>query len=178
MLQVLTRKNIIWMVALAVTAWLTWQTYQQEHEMSVVNPVRAVVRGENVGGIVKTANLDEKSMTDSFELVPRVKDAKPYFNLFAAPARKIEEPAVNFEPVVPVAPVLPFKYLGAVTEMNETKVILEHHGDVVAVKVGDNFGVNYKLLSINKVANNAELVFLFLPMNITQTMVVSDVSEQ
>ena len=79
---------------------------------------------------------------------------------------------------MPVAPVLPFKYLGAVTEMNETKVILEHHGDVVAMKVGDNFGVNYKLLSINKVANNAELVFLFLPMNITQTMVVSDVSEQ
>lgn len=178
MQQLLTRKNIIWMVVLITTAWLTWQTYQQEHEMSVVNPVRTVARGENGGGTVKAGDSAAKPMTDSIELVSRVKETKPYFNLFAVSAKKINRTEVNVENAsLPVAPTLPFKYLGAVTEMNQTKVILEYQGEVLAVKVGDSLGVNYKLVSINKVANTKELLFLFSPMNITQTMVVSDVSE-
>lgn len=179
MQQFLTRKNIIWMVVLASTAWLTWQTYQQEHDMSAINPVRAVLKVKNSGDTIKATDSDAKLNADNFELMSRVKETKPYFNLFAVPEKKIDRAVPNIETVsAPVAPALPFKYLGAVTEMNQTKVILEYQGEVLAVVAGDSLGVNYKLVSINKVASNSEFLFLFLPMNIMQTMVVSNVSEQ
>lgn len=177
MQQMLTRKNIIWMIVITVTAWLTWQTYQQEQGVSVAEPVRAPVRTESYRGSV-IGNIDAKAMTGSFELTLRVKETKPYFNLFSVPIKKIEKPAVNIEKMpVPTTPALPFKYIGVVTEVDQTKVILDYQGEVLAVKAGDNLGTNYKLVSINKAANSTELLFLFLPMNITQTMVVRDVSE-
>lgn len=177
MQQMLTRKNIIWMIVLMVTAWLTWQTYQQDTEMSVAEPVRALVRAES-NRSPEMGNAGAKSMADSFELALRIKESKPYFNLFAVHIKKADKPAVNFEKApVPSAPALPFKYLGAVTEMSQTRVILDYQGEVLAVKAGDDLGTNYKLVSVNKVANSTELLFLFLPMNITQTMVVRDVSE-
>ncbi len=176
MQQMVTRKNIIWTIVLMTTAWLTWQTYQQEAEVSVVEPVRTPVSAEGYRGSVMR-NLSAKVTTGSLALALRVKETGPYFNLFSVPVKKIEKSAIKVEKApAPTAPALPFKYLGAVTEMNQTKVILDNQGEVLAVKVGDSLGVNYKLISINKVANSTELLFLFSPMNITQTMVVRDVS--
>lgn len=179
MQQVMTRKNAIWFAVATVTAWLTWQTYQQEADVAVVNSVRAVARPENTDRAAKRSAIAvNKLKPDGFYLEPRLKETQSFFNLFAVPAQRRQEIVAHIEtPTAAVAPALPFKYLGAVTEENNTRVILDDRGEILAVKVGDSLGVNYKLLSINKVANSTELLFLYLPMNITQTMVVRDVSE-
>lgn len=187
MQKMLTRKNVIWTLVLLLTTWLTWQTYQQNAEVPVVSSVR-VVRPMQAGsfsnrdfingGSATKPVADAKSVSGLFVTEPRVKASKPFFNLFAIPAKQLEKVAAHAEkPAAPVAPALPFKYMGSVTEMNQTKVILDDGGEVLAVKVGDSLGVSYKLVSMNKVANSTELLFLYLPMNITQTMVVKDVSE-
>ena len=179
MQQVMTRKNAIWFAVATVTAWLTWQTYQQDADVAVVNSVRAVARPENTGRTAKrSASADKKLKPDGFYLEPRLKETQPYFNLFTVPVQRKQKSADHAEkPEAPIAPALPFKYMGAVTEENQTRLILDYQGEVLAVKAGDNLNVNYKLISINKVANSTELLFLYLPMNITQTMVVRDVSE-
>lgn len=180
MQQVMTRKNAIWFAVATVTAWLTWQTYQQEADVAVVNSVRAVARPENTDRAAKRSAIAvNKLKPDGFYLEPRrLKETQSYFNLFAVPAQHTQKDVAHAEkPAAPVAPALPFKYMGAVTEENQTRLILDYQGEVLAVKAGDNLNVNYKLISINKVANSTELLFLYLPMNITQTMVVRDVSE-
>lgn len=182
MQPMLTRKNVIWTLALLLTLWLTWQTYQQDIEAPEDSAVRAVVRSESVGSFTNgatralptTDSLNEEGLT----LNVRARAMQPFFNLFAIPAKHKDSVAASVEkPVAPAAPELPFKYMGAVTELNQTRVILDYQGEVLAVKAGDGLGVSYRLVAINKMANSKELVFAYLPMNITQTMVVSDVSE-
>lgn len=177
MQKLMTKKIMVWAALMSVTAWLTWQTYQQEATVAVVNSVRTEARPVNVGRAAN-ANIVNKPTTNGFHLEPRLKETQSFFNLFAVPAQRIQKVAAQTEkPALPIAPALPFKYMGAVTEENQTRLILDYQGEVLAVKAGDNLNVNYKLISINKVANSTELLFLYLPMNITQTMVVRDVSE-
>jgi len=187
MQKMLTKKNVIWTLVMLLTAWLTWQTYQQDVETPAVSSVRAV-RPVQVSGFanrdfthgesVAKLRSDTKTVSDLFVIESRVKARKPFFNLFAIPANRFGKATTHAEkPAAPVAPALRFKYMGSVTEMNQTKVILDDGGEVLAVKVGDSLGEAYKLVSINKVSNSTELLFLYLPMNITQIMVVKDVSE-
>jgi hypothetical protein len=178
MQQILTRRSATWLVAILVTAWLTWQAYQGDSAVVAVNSVPAVAKLMKTE-ISASSNLSNELISDGFALEQRTKATKAYFNLFATPAAPIQKINVLvIKPPTPVAPALPYKYMGTVTSENQTRVILLNLDEVLAVKVGDNIGLSYKLISINRVANSTELLFLYLPLNIAQTMVVRDVPEQ
>jgi hypothetical protein len=164
MQPILNRRNTVWIIVILTTAFLTWKTYQQESGFRAVNPVRTITHIESGS---------RKVMPDyeSFKLAGRVKEKMPFFNLFSIPAKKLEK-GTTAKIEIPAAPALLLKYMGSVTEENHLRVILDNQGEIFVANVGDNIGVNYKLISINRIANNTELSFLYLPMNITQKMVV------
>jgi hypothetical protein len=169
MQQILNLKNLVWMIVILTTSWLTWKTYQQESSFSAVNTVRTIPN-------LESASRKVMPEYESFKLAVRVKERLSFINLFMIPAKKLE-PVVTEKIEVPAAPALSFKYMGLVTEENHVRVILDNQNEIFVVSVGDNIGANYKLISINKVANNTELSFLYFPMNITQKMVVRNESE-
>ncbi len=176
-MQQMMRKSVLW-VALAATIWLTLQTSRQEEDLVKVNTVRVAKQQASNQSItrphaIRTVHTDENQ---DFQLKARAKESQPYFNLFAAPAKSMQPAEIELvKPELPSAPSLPFKYMGMIEESGESKVILEDGDDVLALKAGDQFAEDYKLISINKAAKSIEI--LYLPMNIIQTLAVRNESE-
>lgn len=69
-------------------------------------------------------------------------------------------------PPAPVAPALPFTYLGRMVEEDNTVLFLSNQDQSYSVKVNSVLDKNYRVDSIN----NTEVVFTYLPLNIQQTL--------
>ena len=66
----------------------------------------------------------------------------------------------------PQAPPLPFRYFGRYVEGNQTTVFVAHNDQNHALKLGENFAINYKLEEIK----DNSLIFTYLPLNQKQNM--------
>jgi hypothetical protein len=76
-------------------------------------------------------------------------------------------PVAATAPPAPVAPPLPFKYVGQLGEISGKNVIYLTKGDTVyTVSVGDVFDSQYRLESVNE----AQLTFTYIPMNAQQIL--------
>ena len=69
-------------------------------------------------------------------------------------------------PEKPVAPPLPFRFLGRITDSGTTTVFLAYRGQNLGVKKGDEVE---KLYRIDQVAED-RLVFVYLPLDERQTL--------
>jgi hypothetical protein len=75
-------------------------------------------------------------------------------------------------PVVPVAPAMPFSYMGKMFDEESGKLVLYlAKGDVpYSVKVGDLIDGTYRVEGVTE----AELTFIYLPLNTKQTLIIGD----
>lgn len=76
------------------------------------------------------------------------------------------------EPVAPVAPPMPFSYMGKMFDGESGKLVLYlSKGDVpYSVSVGDLIDGTYRVEAVSEV----EVTFIFLPLNIKQTLIIGD----
>ncbi len=161
----MTKRNLIWALALVVTLALTWQTHIQKSQTFA--PMTATASS-------RVAERPSNLATTDYTLSFRSAETDNIIDLFAIPMPKVEPSlAVQDKPLPPTAPPLPFKYLGIVQELTESKLIVSYLDEVTVLRVGDVLE-SYKLEAINKLGNNTQLQFMYLPMNIIQTMVVNN----
>ena len=155
-------------LALVITLFLTWQTHQQN--VDVAQPVN------RLSNPVASANHERNIKPVEFELQPRKSEAAVLANIFSIPHKSQETVAHHSfkQQVQAVAPPLPFKYLGSVEEEGQQKVIIDDRGEVVVLKVSDTIDGIYKVTSIERAGSGTRVNFSYLPMNITQTMVVGN----
>ena len=170
MSNLLTFRNFMWALALGITIWLSLNAPEQNN----------VIQAKRQGGQAHAKQVQKSSINQSgeFAIAPRVDEVDVISNLFAVPVKEVihfkPKPAVRQVKVKPVAPPLPFKYLGSVTEDGKQKLFMNLNDQLLTIQVGDKVGNRYQLTAIEKMGNRSTLKFLYLPMKLTQTMVVNN----
>ena len=165
MSNMLTIRNLVWATALGFTIWLSWHAPE---EKSIVQ-----ARRDSMQIIDSNKGIVTMTYENQFHLTPRTINVKVHNNIFAVPDEKIvlARPQDRSEPS---APPLPFSYLGSVIENGEKKIFLNMGEQMLIVKVGELIDDRYKLIAIEKIGNRSRLKFSYLPMKLTQTMVVNN----
>ena len=99
---------------------------------------------------------------------PRLKPSKSDpFTTFVPKPRVIPTVAAPPPPPpAPVAPALPFTYLGRMVENDNTVLFLSKQDQSYSVKIAGIVDKNYRVESIN----DDQVVFTYLPLNIQQTL--------
>ncbi|MBS1130184.1 MAG: putative proline-rich transrane protein [Proteobacteria bacterium] len=69
-------------------------------------------------------------------------------------------------PPEPVAPPLPFRYLGQLVEDGQTLVFIDHQGRNLTIKVGDQIDGRYAVEAVD----GGKVVFVYLPLKQQQTL--------
>ena len=160
----LTKRNLILMTALLITLWLTWQSREHKQSIEISQPTRVLNTAQ--AGTQKLASkntqliLKTRTLPDSSE------------NLFSTPPVKAPPQASNtvFIAPKPVAPALPFKYLGRMLVGAGSGVMLNVQGEVTPIQQGDVLLGQYKVQAIHENAGALEIQFLYLPLNQIQTL--------
>ncbi len=69
-------------------------------------------------------------------------------------------------PLAPVAPALPFTYMGRMVENNNTTLFLSRQDQSYSVKINGVLDKNYRVDQIS----SEQVVFTYLPLNVQQTL--------
>lgn len=85
----------------------------------------------------------------------------------------VPPPPPNAKPPPPSAPPLPFKYIGKVTEGDETQIFLSLAERNYIVKPGENIDSQYRVDEVNDHA----VILTYLPLNAKQTLVIAGLGE-
>ena len=89
----------------------------------------------------------------------------PQTDLFARRNFAPEKQAMSSAPEKPVAPPLPFKYFGKLTENGKTEVFVMRGEDLLAVAPGEKLG-EYRVDAVSE----ASISFTYLPLKTKQTL--------
>lgn len=160
----LAKRNLLLWSTLLVTLWLTWHLYEQEKTSEISLPTRnldsTAKNAQNMAGNEVKLLLKTRVSTPSTE------------NLFSIPAKKESAPIRLATPnaSMPVAPALPFKYIGRLLAGTSGGVMLETQGEVMHILVGDILLGQYKIEAINENMGTLKIQFLYLPLNQIQTL--------
>lgn len=164
MSNLLTIRNLLWTLALGITLWFSWHAPE---EKGIIQAKRDSV--QIIDPKKGSAGINHESQ---FHLMPRTIDVEVHNNIFAVPSEMVS--ARPQQRVEPSAPPLPFSYLGSVIENGEKKIFLNMGEQMLIVKVGELIDDRYKLIAIEKMGDKSRLKFSYLPMKLTQTMVVNN----
>lgn len=85
-----------------------------------------------------------------------------------APPAPVRMAAVPAPPPTPVAPPLPFRYLGRLEDQDGRQVFLESGPNVYSAGAGDTLDQRYRVESIS----DAAVTFRYLPLDIEQTLTI------
>lgn len=166
----LSVQKIVLGLALIVTIWLTWKTGQ-----SNVPPLSAPTR--SLPSETNSALNIVANNTDQLSLLPRTFSTSKV-NLFASPVIKSFKPRTVQKPHItqpaPVAPTLPFKFIGHWKDDQKTQVFIDVAGEVTLVKAGQLLNAQYKVINVQ---DNA-IHFLYLPLNQKQTMFIGKTNHE
>lgn len=152
---------------LAVTLWLVWFIPETDNDSDVVevNATRSAKQPKNLG-----EGTSEHEVDDLFALKQRIPtNGKPIdiFGTHIKQVKKTVQPAIKaMIKVEPVAPRLPFSYIGKLVENDVTKVFLLEGQALHIVSQGDKVGKDYKLKHVDE----QQISLLYLPLNTIQNM--------
>ncbi len=159
----LTKSQWVLAAASLVTLVLTWQASKKEGDVDASLPTRVLsTNQQSVSSPIVQLSLPARA------LVPLKSDlfAQPY--VAPPPARR----APTLTAFKPVAPPLPFKYVGRWQDADKSAVMIDYQGEIIPIKQGDVVAGQYKVLSINDSLDGLQIQFLMIPLNQTQTMQV------
>jgi hypothetical protein len=157
-------------VTLGLSGWVAMREAVDSDAESIVRPVEKQAR---------TPGSDRRSARTSVSGLPGATELR-HDKLMISRAEWSTQAAdiihlVNFAPrsmpsrvVVsdPVAPPLPYRFVGAIEDVNGSAVFLLDGSHVRMVRVGDLIGSNYRLDRIN----SGEVVLTYLPLNLSQKL--------
>lgn len=159
-----------------VTLLLIWFAPPDEVSAPVSEPVRREHSDARrplapARTVQKSAPASEASVavTPARELIPQ---GHQLFRagswMQVAPAPKMLAPPPPPAPEKPVAPPLPFSYLGQYVEDGEVQVLLAFGNRVVTAHMNEIIEASYKVVRIDA----ATITFLYLPLQQTQTLAI------
>lgn len=164
----LTKSQMGLILASVVTLYFSWSALKSEDSAKIALPTRTLAATSLPSQIsAEKVDFSLQTSTQKRALVSLTDD------LFASPKPVLEAPPAHVVKVFappPVAPPLPFTYLGRWQEDNKNTVMIEYRGEVIAIKVGDIVANTYKVVTINESANSMQIQFLMMPLNQIQTM--------
>lgn len=159
----LTKRQLILTIALLVTLWLTWHSREHEQSIEISQPTR----------VLNTLQLNApKLASNDTQLILKNRDLPDSSeNLFSIPVKVLPQASSTvFKTPKPVAPALPFKYLGRMLVGDGSGVMLNVQGEVTPIQQGDVLLGQYRVQAIHENAGALEIQFLYLPLNQTQTL--------
>lgn len=74
----------------------------------------------------------------------------------------------------PLPPEIPFTVLGLVQESGVDRLIINFNDEVDVLKQGEILRAQYRWVSQRKLGKQTELVFTYLPMNLQQTVTITN----
>lgn len=168
MSHLLTTRNVMWGLALGVTVWLS---------LNAPAP-RKVVQAKRGASqqITETKQTVATSTANQFTLLARTDDIEQLADIFAINKKMVVKPTQIKKHKIKkqTPPPFPFEYLGSMIEDNQERLFMILGEQMVTIKVGDKIDGRYKLIEIQKMDGKSRLKFLYLPMKLTQTMVVNN----
>ena len=99
-------------------------------------------------------------------------------DLFALPKQAIQAAAKTkiqpaFKAPPPVAPPLPFQYLGRINTGDNKGVLLNIRNEVTNIQTGDILLGQYLVQAINETETGVQVQFLYQPLQQVQTLTAS-----
>jgi hypothetical protein len=129
-------------------------TGREKPSVELIEPTRAIA--------VKTAALDiDLDKLQRGEVNPPQND--PFARRSFAPAAVQQAAAA---PAAPVAPPLPFRYFGKLTQKGATEVFVMRGDDLISIAPGRKIDQEYRVERIT----DTSISFTYLPMKMTQSM--------
>jgi hypothetical protein len=169
--MMLTKSQWVLILASIVTLYFTWAALKSDASADISLPTRTLSKASlpektKEKPAENLASFDLQQNLQTRDLVPLVGD------LFTAPKPIVEAPAPVAKtkfvaPPIPkpVAPPLPFKYVGRFQDDDKNAVLIDYRDEIIAVKVGDIVANQYKVVAINESANSIQIQFLMMPFN-------------
>jgi hypothetical protein len=153
-------KVMIALLALLLASWYTLEQTTAPEQESTVSVVNARSPAPATGKNQAAETPDRFDYVFSNNLFPEQSWAPPQ-----APAEAVVETLIEPEqPAEPVAPRLPFAYLGRMQEGSEEVVIFVTRNDVVySIQSGDVLDGTWKLSQVHSYG----LEWTYLPLNMT-----------
>ena len=163
------RTKLLIGIAAAISAYVMFA----QKDPQTIEPAKAVAVARTAHAIAAPAQPATRSL---LQLAHRVVDQAAAGALFAAHSWYVQPPApppaavapVATEPAQPVAPPMPFAYMGTYTPDGAAPVFFLTRGDrVYDVRVGDTLDDTYHVDALN----NGQLVLTYKPLNVQQTII-------
>ena len=174
--MLINTKSILLTTALLVTLALTWHSYRQETNAAVSLPTR-VVSASSVRApdrLPKTPAVDltltQRDLVDSTE---------DLFSSAYVPPVVVRQPQKSVpKAAAPVAPPLPFKYVGRWKDSQDQLVMLSVNDEVLSAKQGDVLLNQYVVQTIAELPQGLQMTFLYRPLNQTQQLFVGKAHDE
>ncbi|MES2501715.1 MAG: hypothetical protein V4545_03840 [Pseudomonadota bacterium] len=167
----MTRQSILIWAALLITLWLSWDIYQQDkahkNDTQMVLPTRVLSQQP----VMHTAN------EPTLRLSAR-QSVQSQLDLFAVPKQAIQVSATKkiqpaFKAPPPMAPPLPFQYLGRINTGDSKGVLINLNNEVTPIQTGDILLGQYLVQAINESETGVQVQFLYQPLQKVQTLTAS-----
>lgn len=167
----LTKPQMGLILASVVTLYFSWSALKSEDSAEIALPTRTLAATSLPSQIsAEKVDFSLQTSTQKRALVPLTDDLfaspKPEKPVLKSPARA----AKMLAPPPPIAPPLPFTYLGRWQDDDKNTVMIDYQGEVIAIKTGDIVANIYKVVDIKESANSVQVQFLMMPLNQLQTM--------
>jgi hypothetical protein len=170
--------RIILALALAITIWLAWFA-PNIGSQSVADIAMPTQRANTI----TTTTSYPTSNTPAVPLSLAAREIAPsQINMFDTPAVIIAKTPtlkkVVYKPPplpAPVAPPLPFKYIGKIETGESAGVLLDVKGEVTPINTGDVLLGQYQVQAINSNSAGVQVQLLYMPLNQLQTLQASSV---
>lgn len=134
------RRRLLLLAAALFTVWAAWQVREVDEPVSRSAPARRMGIPAPVGGAVTE---DGKHLS----LPERTKLTEPVRDLFQLPQPPAPPPALPRD-TTPMAPPLPFGYLGGISDAGGTQVFLSQGGGTLVAKPGTQLPGGWLLESV------------------------------
>lgn len=147
------------LLVLALAALLSWIAHDDRRWTSADAPSsRPIAASSRTGALSQAAQVEG-------ELPARAALAPMETNPFSTPSWTVRTPAAAAKPA-PVAPALPYRFVGRATLHGITQVFISSGERVLSVDKGDTLDGQYRVESVG----GSEIAFLHLPSGIRQVM--------
>ena len=177
----MTRQSILIWAALLITLALSWHTYQQEQAQKlgkqVVLPTRVLSQQQAQQTAQQQFSASIINNAQPLQLSLR-QSVQSQIDLFAVPKKAIQVAAAKkiqspFKAPPPMAPPLPFQYLGRINTGDSKGVLLNINNEVTPIQTGDILLGQYLVQAITESETGVQVQFLYQPLQQVQTLTAS-----
>ena len=175
----MTRQSILIWAALLITLGLSWHTYQQDkshkNNTEVVLPTRVLFQqqGQQQSSAPIINNAQPLTLSARQSVQSQV-------DLFSVPKQPIQAATKKIQPAFkappPLAPPLPFQYLGRINTGDSKGILLNIRNEVTPIQTGDILLGQYLVQAITESETDVQVQFLYQPLQQVQTLTASTIN--